>query len=163
MSGWSFFVRGINKGGIMQRLIGQKFIGQRFIGMTLAAVFLSVLGSCATSSQHRPGGLPFSSGEYTDTYLGNNTYQIIIEVNTDTGVTTAYQYFQRRASELCSNYEVVELISSERTPFAFGAEDLAPIAEKPRVYGKIKCFSGIGQERVDLPLNRARSTEARNL
>jgi len=94
---------------------------------------------CAT--RYQPQGL---TGGYTDTPLGNDEYLITVAVNAYTDETTAYQYFHRRAREIVreggyDRYEVLELISGKTGQMAY-ISGKPYFFEKPRVYGRIKCY-----------------------
>jgi S1-C subfamily serine protease len=94
---------------------------------------------CAT--RYQPQGL---TGGYTDTPLGNDEYLITVAVNAYTDETTAYQYFHRRAQEIVreegyERYEVLELISDKAGSMTY-IGDKPYFFERPRVYGRIKCY-----------------------
>ncbi len=100
---------------------------------------LLVLIGCATLYQKK--GL---SGGYTDQYLGNDIYMISVRVNAYTDEATAYEYFHRRANEICqasgyARYEVLEFGTSEKKNLVYYGNQ-AHMMQKPRVYGRIQCY-----------------------
>ena len=60
------------------------------------------------------------SGGYRSGYLGNNTYEIIVQINRYTPIVTAVAYFHTRARELCggSNFDMLSLWTPQQGPTA---------------------------------------------
>jgi len=79
-------------------------------------------------------------GGYTDSDLGNGIHLITVRVNGYTDAATAYEYFHRRAGELCGEYDVIELRDSEKVGYGKVGESYVKI-QKPRIFGRIKCRS----------------------
>ena len=95
--------------------------------------------ACATPYQQ----VGFRGG-YTDQYLGDDVYLITVRVNAYTDEATAYEYFHRRANEIVringyKRYEVLEFGASEKKGLVY-LGDKPQVIQKPRVYGRIKCY-----------------------
>ena len=79
----------------------------------LVYFLIPIFISCATPYQKKG-----YRGGYTDSDLGNGIHLITVRVNSYTDAATAYEYFHRRAGELCGEYDVIELRDSERSDMA---------------------------------------------
>ena len=82
--------------------------------LVLAFLLLGLLAGCATPYQ-RLGW----RGGYTDGFLGDHTYYIVVKVNRFSEEATAYEYFHRRANDIvllneCGGYEIIEYRAYER-------------------------------------------------
>jgi hypothetical protein len=101
-----------------------------------------ILAGCTTPYQPKPRGLLglVSSAGYFDKYLGDDTYLIAVRVNRYTDEATAYEYFHRRAGELCGDYDVLGINASKKTKIGSFGNSLS-YSEEPRVYGRVKCRS----------------------
>jgi hypothetical protein len=92
----------------------------------LTLLLLAALLGCATPYQRlgRRGG-------YTDHFLGNDTYYVVVRVNRWSEEATAFEYFHRRASDIvrAKGYEGYELIEYRAYEQGGGY----------RAYGRIKC------------------------
>ena len=87
------------------------------------------------------------SGGYKTEFLGNGIWLITVRVNAYTDISTAYNYFHRRAREIVEingydDYEVLELNSSSKRGAVTIGNSLY-IFEKPTVFGRIKCIKKI--------------------
>lgn len=83
-------------------------------------------------------------GGYTNQYLGNDTFLITVRVNAYTDEATAYEYFHRRANEICQQsgytpYEVLEMNTDAKQSMIF-LNNKAHMVKKPCIYGRIKCY-----------------------
>jgi hypothetical protein len=72
--------------------------------VVLSGLALSVLAGCADQAAYQPiGGETKSSFGYKETRTGDGLYSLLVVVPAQGGPTLAYQYWDRRAAELCGN------------------------------------------------------------
>ncbi len=105
-----------------------------------ATVFFLLAGCSPTSYQPQSEGpLSWLSGGYgyRDQYLGDNTYLIRVRVSSYTDEATAFEYFHRRAQELCGSYKVLSLDSSAGEGRLVDGRMYS--YERPEVYGRVRC------------------------
>ncbi len=93
--------------------------------------------ACATMTPYQPKAF---TGGYTDRQLAPDTYLVTVEVNGFTSAATAYEYFHRRASELCAplTYEVLDSNTDAKLG-AIVTSSFVGVVKKPEIFGRIRC------------------------
>ena len=108
--------------------------------MKILLLVIILCASCMTPYQPKTW-----TGGYEDEYLGDDTYMIIVNVNGFSGMSTAYDYFHRRAREIVAEngymrYEVIEVESSTGTSMHTKKDGRVTMSQKPSYFGRIKCY-----------------------
>jgi hypothetical protein len=103
--------------------------------MRAVAILLAVgIGACATPYQQRG-----FAGGYTDQRIGRDRFLITVNVNSYTSSSVAYEYFVRRAWEVCTASGFTDWSIEDRG----GGTDVMVLQgnayAKPHVEGLVRC------------------------
>jgi hypothetical protein len=105
-----------------------------------ALMIVALLTGCA-ATPYQPMGF---TGGYEDTHIKDNIYYVSFQANANTSHTTAAQYFNRRAKEVCleNGYQDYRLYGERDTSGAFGTYGggQAHVSGKPGFASYVECL-----------------------